>query len=1128
MAEIKWTEGQRNAIDHTGGSMIVTAAAGSGKTAVIVARVLRLVKTTDIDRLIIVTFTNAAAQQMRDKLAEGLLDAIKNEKTSDADRKNYQKQLLLLPGANICTVHSFCMRLIKENFDKLDISPTFGICDNAQKAMLFDEATNELLEECYEDEEFKAFAQKFVTSKTDMAEEYTKEIYKASKKVPFPSIWLDYVLESYENYKNSKWYNFYIKDMAENIKSAVKDYREYVLRYISGIEELEFVKDLVESDTAPFVNLTQDAGYDEIHSILNNVSFERLPPKVNKIDTEKNISAKRDEFKGIIKASAPELSPYELERFIDIQYENLKMFVSLVKKLDEKFTEKKKQAQLLEFDDLEHYAIKLLCDEDGNPTDFAKELSLEYDEIIIDEYQDTNDIQETIFSAISRNKENLFMVGDMKQSIYSFRNTAPDLFLEKAKEYGDNNGGVRGVLSNNFRSRANILSYANYVFENIMSEQAGEVNYDKDERLYFGNTDFDTSEDSSVDLYVLDDITGVSDITAESLKISEIIEKLIENEYVTDKKTKERRKVRYSDICILSRRAKSPVPQIAEVLTSKGIPVSADTGSSMFLETYEVSLVLSYLNILDNPYQDIPLVTVLRCPVYNISDDLLTEISKNGKGTFYEKLLKCKDKKELYRFFRDYDSLRQMCAYSKCGEIVSYILNNMGVMDFISNMPGGEQRRVNLEFLQKYAFDFEGSVRKSLYEFIAYTDNMQKYSGEVVSPKYMPENLNAVSIMSMHKSKGLEFPVVILEGLGDPYAMRAETASILSEKNLGLGFTLMDAENFRKISSPVTLAIKKYLQNKGLSEEMRILYVAMTRAKEKLILVGTANDEKLEKAINKGVSKVEPAEVKKAKNYLDFLILGSAKLEGFATERYIKEGTSCHKEKTDIKFRFIRQSFEEFEEEPQVEENLTQDLENAEENTEVNRRLEYKYPENGRYYSKYSVSDLKKLEGEEINPYFEKLMPLYEEEESGAVLGTSIHKAFEDIDPKKVTDINSIKEFTGDINPEEIYGFYVSDIGKMLKESDEIYKEAPFIVSDNKEGSEILVQGVIDCYFKSGDKYIIVDYKSDNITDKNRKDRVDMYSIQLEYYKKAVRKIHNTENVEAYLYFTKTKETIKI
>lgn len=1120
MAEIKWTQGQQNAINHNDGSMIVTAAAGSGKTAVIVARVLRLVKTTDIDRLVIVTFTNAAAQQMRDKLSEGLLNAIKDEKTSDADKKNYQKQLLLLPSANICTVHSFCMRLIKENFDKLDISPNFGICDNAQRAMLFDKATEELLEECYDNEEFKVFAQRFITSKSDSVEEYTKEIYRASRKVPFPSKWFHMVLESYKDYKNSAWYRFFVKDTAQKVSDAVNEYREYIENYTFGIEELQIAKEMAEIDIAQFAHLTQDADYEQLYNVLSKVSYERLNPKINKIDTEKNISSKRDEFKKIIEGAKPELSPEELEDFMSIQYENIKMFVSLAEKLDERYKEKKKKAQLLEFDDLEHLTINLLCDEEGNPTELAKELSAEYDEIIIDEYQDTNDIQETIFTAISRNKRNLFMVGDMKQSIYSFRNTAPDLFLEKAKKYGNHDGGTRGILSSNFRSRANILSYVNHVFENIMSEDAGEVNYDADEKLYFGNKDFDTSCDNFVDLYVLDE-TGIPDLEAECLKISEIIEKLIENEYVTDKKTGQLRKAQYSDIAILTRRSTNPIPKMTEVLTKQGIPVSSDVGGSMFLETYEVSLVLSYLKLLDNPYQDIPLVTVLRCPVYKISDDLLTEISRN-KGTFYEKLLKAKDQKELYPFFRDFNELRDMCSYSRCGEIVSYILNNLGVMDFVSNMPGGEQRRVNLEYLQKYAFDFDGEIKKTLSEFITYTDNLQKYSGEVVSPKYMPENLNAVTIMSMHKSKGLEFPVVILEGLGDAYAMREKAVSVISEKNLGLGFDLLDAENFRKIPSPVSVAIKKYLKNKALSEELRILYVAMTRAKEKLIMVGTAKDEKLKELVTKGVQDVTANVVKRAKTYLDFVLLGSADMSCFETDEYISEGVKAHKKETDIKFNFIRQSFEEFSEEE--EKNLTQDIAEAEDNPEVNRRLEYEYPLKESYYTKYTVSELKKLEGEETSPYYHKLSSLYEEE-NGANRGTLIHKVFENTDPKKIKGIESIKNLPEGIDAEEIYAFYTTEVGRLLKESDEIYKEAPFIIADERA---FLVQGVIDCYFKSGDKYIIVDYKSDNITDKNRQERVDMYSIQLEYYKKAVKKIHSAENVDAYIYFTKTKEIIKI
>ena len=1128
MAEIKWTQGQLDAINHNDGSMIVTAAAGSGKTAVIVARVLRLVKRCDIDRLIIVTFTNAAAQQMRDKIAEGLTKAITDKNTSKEDRENYQKQLLLLPGANICTVHSFCMRLIKENFDKLGIPSSFDILDEARKSLVFNKALEELFDECYEEEAFKELAASFVTSKKDSVEEYVKKFYVASRKTPFPEKWLELVVDSYENYKKSLWYNFFVEDSGEKIQNAVRRYRDYVFEYTDGIEELEKARELVQKDTVSFLDIVKGSSYEEIYKAMSAVSFSNFPTSINKIDTAKNIQGERADFKNEIGSISIPLSAEELESFMRKQTKNVKMFVSLVKRLEEKYLEKKLQSSMLEFDDLEHFAIKLLCDSDGNPTETAIELSNEYDEIIIDEYQDTNDIQETIFNAISKKGENLFMVGDMKQSIYSFRNTAPELFLEKAKAYSNGKGGTRGVLSNNFRSRENILNFVNLVFENIMSAEVGDVAYDKDEKLYFGNKDYKPEEDCSVDLYVSEKVAGVSALEVQTLKIAEIIEDLIENQYVTDK-SGEKRKAMYSDICVLSRRSSSPIPQMAQILTKQGIPVCTNEGNSMFLETYEVSLLLSFLRIIDNPYQDIPLVTVLRCPLYNISDHTLTEISKAGRGCFYEKLLKCKDMQELSFFFNDLNTLRNMSRTAKCEEIISHILNNMGVMDFISNMPGGEQRRLNLEYLKTYARNFETDIKKSVYEFIVYIDNLQKFSGDVLSPKYMPENVNAVTFLSMHKSKGLEFPIVILEGLEDPYTMRREPGDVIADKNFGIGFPLLDAENFREIPSPITETIKTYLHKKTISEEIRILYVAMTRAKEKLILMGNAKDEDITRSVSCGVfsrEAVEPVYVKSAKNMLEFVLMGCAKLDSFETDKYTKDGLTAHKIKTDIKFNFIRQSFENFEEEEQPEE-IRKEFE-ATENKEVNRRLEYEYDFGSRYYTKYSVSDLKKLEGEEINPYFEKLSPLFEEEMSGAERGTSIHKIFEEIDAKKVTDIESIKEYTKEIPADEIYGFYISEIGERLKKSNEIYKEEPFIISETKDGSEILIQGVIDCYFKDNDKYVIVDFKSDTLTPSNREARIDMYKIQLEYYKKAVKKMHNTENVESYLYFTKTKETIEV
>ena len=1132
MADIKWTTGQKKAIEHNGGSMIVTAAAGSGKTAVIVARVLRLLKTCDIDKLIIVTFTNKAANQMAEKIAKGLIDAIEDENTSDTDKKNYRRQLLLLPSANICTMHSFCMRLIKENFDKLEIPSTFDLCDDASKKLLYTEALEELFEECYQEEEFIAFAEKFVTSKKDKIEEYVTNLYDAARKTPFPDKWLEKVAESYVDYKNSQWYKIYFEETRNKIIEAVKKYREDVFEYVAGIEDFPEAMQMVDEDTCQLLKITTESSYGELYQAQKSTEIKRIKPVIKEKDPDGAVASKRADFKEVLSETKLDLSEEEFESFMKVQIQNLKMLISLVKRLDEKYKDKKLQASKLEYDDLEHLAIKLLCDDEGNPTDLAKEMANDYEEIIIDEYQDTNDIQEAIFGAISKNKQNLFMVGDMKQSIYSFRNTAPELFVKKAKAYAEGNGGTRSVLSHNFRSRKNILDFVNFVFENIMSEEAGEVTYDENEKLNFGSDKtYKAEDDSSVDLYITEKPTGTDNkLTLQTNKIIEIIEDLLENQYVLDDKTKELRRVKYSDICVLARTANKPFPKMERIFKKAGIPVYSNTKGDAFLETYEISLMIAFLEILDNPYQDIPLVSVLRSPVYNISDHILTVVSKNGKGSFYEKLVRSKDKiKELSFFFNDFNTLKNMCRVAKSGEIISYILNNTGLMDFFSNMPGGEQRKLNIEYLKKTAWDFEKDVKKSIYEFVSYVKDINKTSGDMTAPKYMPEEVDAVSLMSMHASKGLEFPIVIIAGLENEIHSRHNDSDARIEKELGFGFTLMDAENFRKIPSPISKAIDAYLKKKRISEEMRLLYVAMTRAKEKLILVGSADDKDLTKYISEGVSAREalsPNGVKKADSMLDFVLMGCAKLEDFKTENYTKDGITSHKVKNDIKFTFKRQSFEDFIDE---KEEIKEEKElQATENPEVNRRLEYEYDYGSRYYTKYSVSDLKKLEGEEINPYFEKLSPLFEDEMSGAERGTSIHKIFEEIDARKVTDIESIKEYVKEVPADEIYGFYVSEIGERLKKSNEIYKEEPFIISETKDGCEILIQGVIDCYFKDNDKYVIVDFKSDTITSSNREARIDMYKIQLEYYKKAVKKMHNTENVESYLYFTKTKETIEV
>lgn len=1140
MSEIKWTKNQESAINHNKGSMIVTAAAGSGKTAVIVARVLRIIQSTDIDRLIIVTFTKSAAQQMRDKLSEEIIKVINDENTDQKLRDRYTRQLLLLPNTNICTIHSFCMHLIKENFDKADVSPSFGICDESVRKVLFEKSLEELLEEAYTDENYLPVAKRYISARQDMTKEYITTLFHGAMKMPYPNEWLEMCHKAYDNFENSLWYKEYVEGSYDSLRETNEFYKTECLRYIEDNPFIEGGREMVSSDTdAVNAIFESEHSYQNLYSLLNKITFERQSPKINKTDTEGFLSEKRAKFKKNIKALCPPVSFDVLKEMIEIQSMDIKVFISYAKRLMEIFDEKKKKAELLDYNDLEHIAIKLLCDENKKPTSLAESLSLEYDEIIIDEYQDTNDVQEVIFNAISRDGKNLFTVGDMKQSIYSFRNTAPELFLHKVKSYADGMQGTREILSKNFRSRQNIIDYINAVFSQIMNERTGEISYDENEMLYKESA-YD-NQDPSVELHILKDDKEIDDVTLEALKIGEIIQRILKEQEITDLKTGEKRPTQLKDICIISRKIKGVTSRIGEVLLSLGIPVSLDDASEMFLSSYETQIITSYLKIIDNPYQDIPLASVMRSPIYRIDDNTLANISKarNKKLSFYEGVINYaneNDDKKVKRFLADLSKYREKSHYKKCCEIIDDILTETGFLDFASNLKGGEQRRMNLEFLTRYAATFEENAKKGLYEFINYLENINTFSSELNSPKYMPDSIDAVKITSIHKSKGLEYPIVIVANLNSTFNFMSERNNMLCDKRLGVGFTYFNAPLGYKVASPVNKAIVQKMRMMQVSEEMRILYVALTRAKEKLVLVGTDTEDfkavqKAKLSVGEKVLNLPERYMKSCTSLLDFILLGTVRI------KEIPFGESKNKtvfannltQDIDIHIESKLPDIIEFEEKEETKEDKTEGVVSD----EIIRRLTYKYPMDEKYHSKYAVSELKKLDEDESVVCYEKLASLDEQEESGAKKGTAIHKVFEILDAKEIIDEKSIEKALegrfdideiNNINLDEIAGFYTSSLGEMLKKSNEIYKELPFVIPEK----EYLIQGVIDCVFKYEDKYIIVDYKSDNITDKNKDERIKAYQIQVSYYKEAVKKLFDTDKVEGYIYFTKTKEMINI
>ena len=1146
MADIKWTDQQLEAITHRNSSVIVSAAAGSGKTAVLVERVIRLIDFCDIDRLIIVTFTNAAAAQMREKIASAL---IKKISSADSPQKaeRYRKQLLYLPAANICTVHSFCLKLLRENFSRLGLSADFSVGDTAECSILLNQSLEEIINRKYEEQDpaFLSLASGYASRNDSALTEMLLRIYNFSRAMAFPEEWFERVLDSYSPEK--------ITDTGDGealLKEAVEKY-EGILEELNEIPSADKLILTVKEDVALFADINFK-DYDDVF-VKINCKFKSFPviknPELEEI--KESVKRARDEFKGDIKEIASRFlySSAHLLEFAEKQKADAEEIIKFIKELDLLFSEKKRARNIVDYNDLEHFALKLLVNKDKTPSETALKLSESFDEIIVDEYQDTSPSQDVIFSSVSRNMSNVFMVGDMKQSIYSFRNTAPEIFREKTQSYAkEDSAGKRIFLNNNFRSRKNILDFANTVFSKIMNKKTGEVDYTKDEYLYYGGS-FE-GNDPAVDIHILEEPSKDEDLSKteqEGYKIAQIIDSVVGKlEIYEDGKA---RKAQYKDIAILTRNSVNISETLADCLTKCKIPVYNDDGKNSILSSYEAQVIISYLKIIDNPCQDIPLVCVLRSPVYNFSDELLVKLRKSGdkKAKFFDLInsYKTDDEGEKLKIKIFLDDLKEFTEKSKTSSVASLthaIIEKTYFEEYVSAMKGGTQRHSNLHFLVHTARSFEKTQYKGLFAFLIYLENFSGQGMQMSAPKILPSALDVVKINTIHKSKGLEYPIVIVCGLGRAFANNDLTSSMLLHKKLGIGVKYTDSENNVFYPSPIREMIKGKINSETLSEEMRILYVALTRAKEKLILLGSVKkrDEYVknyETDVRYLKEKLSAGLIKNSKSYLDFIMAGCAQ------ELFEKSNPNITLSLKDISLNVSEE----------VEYTEEKDL--PEISPSVRERLEYVYPGSEKsFYSKYSVSELKKLlnADENSSDYFGFSSSLAQRKKdgiSGAEEGSIIHLIMEKTDEKK---INSEKDLAkaisllvkeGIITEEEagcadvssLYKYYTSDLCKKLKEADEIYKEAPFnilldssFIDSGKGGEKIQVQGVIDCYFKYGGEFYIADYKTDRLTEQNRAERISLYTKQLDFYRKAVAKMHNTDKIRCFIYFTRYNETIEV
>ncbi len=1209
----EWTKEQKRAIEEKGNNILVAAAAGSGKTTVLVERVIqKIIKDRiDIDRLLIVTFTNAAASEMRERILNALYKEIDKNPTDI----HLQKQIVLLNKANICTIDAFCLEIIKNNFFEIGISSNFRIADNIELELLKQEAMEDLFEKLYldRDKKFEKLIDIYAGYKGDETlKELIFKIYDNIQSNPFQYEWLDEKIEYFnvkkhieEDFSKSKWGKVLIENYRNEIIDEINSLK-VIKNRLQNYTELEKYYNVINNDIDGLNDVKNSLNnWDEAYNVSNNLKFKTWPTdKKVTMDLKDEAKSARDIIKEKYNKITKKTFIYNSkEAYQDIyeMYDILKNLGDLVVKFAKCFEEKKLEKNIMDFGDIEHNALKILIKKDKNgnyiPSEIAEKLKDKFEEIAIDEYQDSNLIQEYILTSISKGN-NIFMVGDVKQSIYKFRQARPELFLEKYETYSNDisENGIKGVkiqLFKNFRSRKSVIDLTNLLFDNIMSKKLGDIEYTKQEYLNFA-ANFQDSEDNKnkAELHIIDlknsqkedesiyedDIYEDEDKLEENKKLEkpEIeakyvageIKRIIDSEYKIYDKNVGYRNIQYKDIVILLR-ATSMVSNIYEKeLYDIGIPVYSDTGED-YLETLEIQRIISLLKIIDNPYQDIPLLTVLRSPIFDFSDEELTTIRLvNRENYFYKTMeeaiennsLEDSTKNKIKNLISSIEKWREEEKYLKLNELIWKIYIDTGYYSYVGLTKNGELKQANLKLLFEKAKDYEKISFKGLFNFVKYIEKIKKSNADMNSAKIIGENENVVRIMSIHKSKGLEFPVVFLCRSDKNINMRSLNENILLDQDLGIGPKYINYERKIEYNTAAREAVRLKSKNESISEEMRILYVALTRAKEKLIIVGIKNDYEKDIDNKKELLKIYEKEqnnkinhllVQKYTSYLDWLEL-----------MYLNniQNINDYLEMKIINEDEINIELEQKNEEYRLEFSKDKELNKLDETL----NWEYKYILDTLVPSKTSVTKIKKLINLENKDKLEKIIAIDDNENNNALeikpefmkdekitqaqKGTIIHLCLQKLDLKRNYNMSDIVDLINkleyqniitnqerkSININKIKNFVDSEFAERIRNAKFIEKEKPFYtyvkakdIYNNSSEENILVQGIIDLYFieKNGN-VVLVDYKTDYVTNEN--ELIEKYKTQLELYKNALEKSLNKKIKDTFIYSVYLGKEIKI
>ncbi len=1182
-----WTDDQLKAIEAPVSDILVTAAAGSGKTAVMVERLIERVIApdgVDIDKILVVTFTKAAASEIKERVAAKIA-----EKLEQGENKRLKNQLFLINTASICTIHSFCLDIIRNNFHLLNLDPNFKVGDTTQLSILKARAMGDVLDKYYdeEDADFLRVINSFTQKRDDAIEDIIGDIYTFAQSMPDPDGFLDDCCEVYSG-DCQKQLSYILEGVCEDAEYAQKCY-ERALLICPEDDAYEKVRSVIsdEADLAQTIKKLCKDGWDEVYNYIKDYKFSVIRSNKNMdITVFEEIKRLRENARNCLKAIIQDKINMPLSVITDdLLYMRpcvLKL-CQLVKDFSSVYGQYKRERNVIDFNDIEHLALKLLTSPEYE--EVAKMQKERFEEIYIDEYQDCNGVQEALFKAVSREADghpNMFMVGDMKQCIYRFRNANPKLFKDKSDTYtpyGDGGDYNKIVLSKNFRSRAEVLNCVNLIFSHIMSERVGELDYTEDEYLYNGASYEDVNEDMHyVDLCIIDgaedddeETEKPASIVAEANFVALKIHELVDSGYIVyDKSLDEYRPVKYRDIAILLRGVRGNGDYFVDALSEYGIGAFCDGGTGYF-DCEEVGTLISFIKIISNPFDDINLVSVMRSPIYNFTDNELLKIrTADRTGYFYESVLKYCVRADalsskVKAFLTKVENYRRKSYIMAVDEFLWYLLSDTGYMEFIGTLSGASFKKVNVRSLINCARIFSASNGNDICAFATYVDEISMSGGDGKGAKLIGENDDVVRIMTFHKSKGLEFPVVFVSQCGKQFNMRSLSGAVLMHHELGLGINYVDEKKRFSYKMAVKNAIKDKISEENLSEEMRVLYVALTRAREKLFITGVVNDY-----YNKFIVNIRN-DCEDAGGILHSRTVSSARtfLKWICQATY-DDGNKCVKLpgggflRTEIipVYSLVQSGEIQQKEYKQI----TEKEEHSAYKNEILRRLTYQYPNTTStgLPRNVTVTEIKRIHDlADENTYRlyrmpELKKPSFAKDTSSvgaAAIGTLMHLCMEKIELTDGINRDTIKEeiqsfvenglITEDeaavIDADGIAEFFSSDVGVDMVKSKNVCREVPFeilveadeIFADAGTSEKIVVQGMIDAYFTDENgNVILVDYKTDRrkgaSAEEFRQQIVNRYKLQIYYYEKALEILTGRRVHKKYIYLFDTGEAVEM